>query len=303
MNRPRRMDPEAFEKMLERLGPEEIDHRNQSQHELNLQEYERFKDSYSRGECYLCGKPFKTISKEKPCLHWLLRRCKFKAKDFPKLYREFDYHQIESYLRWIANEERFQGNINDLKDERSEKKVFQTTIQWKNIEWTFECSESDYQGHEGTKSDFPHFHFQMRIEERPFIKFNSHHIPFSERDLFNLDLVREKPDIVHHDFGPGGSGMQEAVEIEPQDIVENTTLCEDEAEATYHIQTMIKADKEPISGDAIVAMAEESRKTGKPMASLVQKYLGESVQGSTVVSPSESVPKIAKRTARKRNNQ
>lgn len=43
-----------------------------------------------------------------------------------------------------------------MKAEKSEKKIFNYTIQWKNIEWTFDCSPGDLKGHAGKKHDnFP----------------------------------------------------------------------------------------------------------------------------------------------------
>ncbi|WP_151705494.1 hypothetical protein [Nitrincola alkalilacustris] len=185
----KRVNPKSFKEMIESLPAGELDRIHQLQHDQALDEHRRFKEHYEREECYLCGKPFKTLSKSEPCIHWLLRRCKFKAKDFSKIYQAFDYHQISSYLRWVANQERFQGNINDLVDEKGERKIIQTTIKWKNIEWTFDCSKTDYEGHGSGNSSFPHYHFQMRIDGKQFINFNSHHISFSEKDLFNLDVT------------------------------------------------------------------------------------------------------------------
>jgi hypothetical protein len=286
--------------MIESLPAGELDRINQLQHEQALDEHRRFKEHYEREECYLCGKPFKTLSKNTSCIHWLLRRCKFKAKDFSKVYQAFDYHQISSFLRWVANQERFQGNINDLVDEKGERKIIQTTIKWKNIEWTFDCSKTDYEGHGGSNSNFPHYHFQMRIDGKQFINFNSHHIPFSEKDLFNLDLVHQEPDLIKHSFGPGGSGMQDAVEVEPELILQNTVVSENEDKATYHMQTMVMAEHEPIKGEELQALIEESRATGKPMASLLSKHLGDSVKVKTLITPVDTIPDIAKRTERKR---
>lgn len=296
----KRVNPKSFKEMIESLPAGELDRIHQLQHEQALDEHRRFKEHYEREECYLCGKPFKTLSKSAPCIHWLLRRCKFKANDFSKVYQAFDYHQISSYLRWVANQERFQGNINDLVDEKGERKIVQTTIKWKNIEWTFDCSKTDYEGHGGSNSSFPHYHFQMRIDGKQFINFNSHHIPFSEKDLFNLDLVHQSPDFVKHSFGPGGSGMQDAVEMDPEFILQNTVATENEDEATYHMQTIVMAEDEPIKGEDLQALIEESRATGKPTASLLSKHLGDGAKVNTIISPVDSIPDIAKRTERKR---
>ena len=136
MSEHRRVDTDSFKEMIANLPAGELERINQLQHEQAVDEHNRFKEHYQRDECYLCGKHFKTISKKNPCLHWLLRRCKFKSKDFSKIYQKFDYFQISSFLRWVANAERFQGNINDLLEEKDERKLFQATIKWKNIEWT-----------------------------------------------------------------------------------------------------------------------------------------------------------------------
>lgn len=142
----------------------------------------------------------------------------------------------------------------------------------------------------------------MRIDAKPFINFNQHHIRFSDKDLFNLDLLQQKPEIINHSFGAGGSGMQDAVDVDPSDIVQHATTTENEDDATYHIQTMIMAKdiNNPISGDDVYEMIKESQKTGKPFASLVDKHLGDDANITTIVSPVDTIPDIAKRSGRKR---
>jgi len=297
-----RVEADAFQNFLDDLPVGELDRINALEHEKTIDEYERFITSYLLGECYLCKKPFKSISKKTPCLHWLLRRCKFKSKDFSKVYSKFDYHQIMSYLRWVANQERFQGNINDLNEERSNGKIIETTIKWNNIEWTFNCSASDYSGH-GGNSNFPRYHFQMRVDGRPFISFNQHHVPFSENDLFNIDLLHQKPEIISHSYGPAGLGMQDAVDADPEDILQYAVSVNNKEDATYHIQSIIMSkDKDiPIKGEGIQAMVQESKKTGKPLASLIDKYFDNTVTSETIISPVDTIPNIAKRNGRRKN--
>lgn len=300
MSKETRVNADSFKEMLDNLPDGELDRMNQLQHEQAVDEHNRFIEYYKKDECYLCEKSFRTISKHTPCIHWLLRRCKFKSKDFNKIYQNFDYHQISSFLRWVANQERFQGNINDLIDEKEDNKLIETTIKWKNIEWTFNCSATDYTGHGSSNSSHPHYHFQMRIDNKPFINFNQHHVPFSEKDLFNLDLLQQKPELIQHSFGLGGSGMQDAVEVEPLDIIEHTTLIDNEDDATYHMQTMVTSIDNPIKGEDLQKMMEESQKTGKSLASLVSKHVGDSADIQTVISPVDTVPDIAKRSGRKK---
>ncbi|VTR71130.1 conserved hypothetical protein [Desulfosarcina cetonica] len=90
--------------------------------------------------------------------------------------------------------------------------------------------------------------------------------------------------------------MQEAMDLYPDDIIRYTTLTENEEDATYHMQTMVMAKDKPLKGEDLKAMFEESRNTGKPLAGLVNKYLGESAKIQTVISPVDAIPDIAKRT-------
>ena len=174
------------------LTPEQIADGNRREHEEYERQIATFRSAYAVGRCYLCGEPFDQMRTAHPCTHWLLRRCNFKKKDFLKIAERYDYHNIAAFLRWCANEERLLRNINDLEAERSDRKVLSYTIQWKNIDWTFDCTANDMEGHGTGASSHPHYHFQMRIDGRQFINFNEFHVPLSDRDLFNLSL-RDEP--------------------------------------------------------------------------------------------------------------
>lgn len=300
MNGIRRVNVDAVRRFFESLSQEQLQQQNQLDQERSEREHEKFVEGYLNGVCYLCGKPFKTMSRSEPCVHWLLRQCKFKKKDFPLVYTKFGYTQIAAFTRWVANQERYQGNINDLEHEKSERKIFEYTVKWKNIEWTFDCSTNDYEGHKGTHSEYPHYHLQMRIDGKQFINFGDFHIPLSEEDLFHIDLTRSIPDMFHHSFGSGGAGMQSAAEIAPEDIVENTTVVDDESIATYSMQTMIYGGEGGIDGEALHAMINESRQTGEPLAKLAHKYMPQADSIKTIISPADSIPEIGRRTERKR---
>lgn len=110
------------------LSKEDILESNMKEDERYNTELEAFKTYYKKWECSLCKKDFKTFSRENPCVHSLLRRNDFKKKDFPKIYSGFDYHNISSFLKWVANEERFVGNINNLQSEKYPTKKFEYTI-------------------------------------------------------------------------------------------------------------------------------------------------------------------------------
>lgn len=270
--------------------------RNDQEHRI---QHIYFRQGYRQGKCYLCGKDFKTLSKDEPCLHWLLRQGKFKPKDIRLIAAKFGYHQIAAYLRWCANEERPLANINDLQEEAPEGKVLSSTIRWKNIEWSFDCSPNDQVGHGGDHSNFPHYHFQMRIDGRQFINFNDYHLPFDDVDIFAFELSKEPG--MHMGFGAHGAGMQDAMSFDPQDIIDHTQVSESEEEAAFHMSTLVLAHGEPMRGEDITEAIEESRRTGRSIASIFhERFSGTDVAVQTMISPSDSVPAITPRTERNR---
>ncbi|MDD9174017.1 hypothetical protein PVK63_03970 [Aliivibrio sp. S2TY2] len=277
----------------------------EQQKEQYEKEYSQFLTHYEKKSCYLCGKPLKTISTSKPCLHWLLRECKFKKKDFPKITEHFDFYNISSYLRWVANAEAGSRNINNLKEESSERKVFEVTIKWKDIEWTLDCSKNDLAGHEGSKTDFPHWHFQMRVGGNQFINFNDFHIRFSKDDQLKIALESDEDSGFIHSFGPGGEGMQEHMDRmaeDPDKFISNAISTSNPDEGSVHMQSIITGPEGGISSEKINEAMAMARTTGKTLAHCFREVLGEEkgVSISTVASPAESVPEIAKRTERKR---
>lgn len=284
----------SIERWLKTLPEEEIQRVNELERKKAEEDYRQFKEAFNNGICSLCGSPLKTISREKPCLHWLLRLCKFKKKDFTSLYPTIGYFQMNAYLRWVANQDVFMKNINDLVEEKNSSKIIETTIKYKHIEWSFSCSQGDYEGHEGSQVNFPHYHFQMRINGQQFINYSDFHIPLSESDIFGLLMINKHYAI--ESYGSGGVGMQSGISLRPEDIVKHSRVCNDEEKAVYHISTMAEF-KKGISGEELNELFETSKQTGKTITSLLDER-GANI--TSIISPHESVPEIAKRTERKR---
>ncbi len=297
---PRRVDVERFKARVEGTTEEEWLAQVERDERRYDSELDAFVAGYKEERCYLCGNDFKTISRERPCSHWILRRGKFKKNDFPLLFDRFGFTQLAALTRWAANQEQLFGNINDLDEGRGPRKVFEFTVRWKNIEWTFDCSENDYAGHGGAHSDFPHYHFQMRIDGRPFIDFGDFHVPLLEGDLARIDLTREAPGHIDATFGHAGRGMQFASEIDPDRIIAESTVVGDGEPATYRMQTFIMGGESGMDGEALRSIVEESMRTGETMASLARKRMGADHSVNTVIFPADSVPEVAKRTPRKR---
>jgi hypothetical protein len=262
--------------------------------------YKSFRENWAIGICYICLSPLKSFSSEKPCLHWLLRPNKFKKKHLKKLFDKYGYFSMEGYVRWVANLEARFKNINDLSFEKGEKKILETTIRYKYIEWTFSCSQSDLEGHRTSSvGNFPHFHFQMRLDGRPFIDFSDFHIPFKSDDMWKLAMINQN-EIPYKHYFFYGEGMQSILQGENlEDIVEHSVPTSDETEAAFRLDTIIMAKPgKTISGADFVALIEESKKTGEPLSKLARR-LDADVQ--TIVTPGDGVPEIAERTRTNRN--
>ena len=292
------IDQERTKTFLKSLTPEQIAEGNRKEHEESVRQIAEFKKAYTTGRCYLCGEQFDQMrANRRPCTHWLLRRCKFRKNDFFKIVEHYDYHNIAAFLRWCANEEAHLRNINDLESEKSKRKVISYTIRWKNIEWTFDCTENDMNGHGNGPSSRPHYHFQMRIDGRQFINFNEFHVPLSDRDLFNLNLMSEQS--VHHGFGSAGVGMQDAVSVDADMVLEHTEPTENEEEATYHFSTIIEATDRPLSGDELDEIIQDAKLNKKSFAYMAKEKLRGRASVQTIISPAENIPDIASRTEHK----
>lgn len=287
--------------LLISLTKEEIQEKNIEEEIRTKKEYDEFVEYYRKWECNICKKSLNIFSSQEPCLHYLLRRnSNFKKKNFKDIYKEWWYFNISSYLRWVANQERFIWNINNLESEKWKCKKFEYTIKWKNIEWTFSCAESDFIWHRWTNSDFPHYHFQMRIDSRPFIDFSQYHISFSEIDLFNFDFIDNNK--TRHWWWNGGVWIQELFDdlekLPEEDLDEfltNMQYTNNEEDAQTNISTFMEWQ---INWNEFSELLKERDRTWKTMNTLLkEKYPHHKIQ--TIVSPIDSIPNVANREERR----
>jgi len=284
---------ETFKKYMEKNNPEYIRDMNEQQKRENEEMYIDFKKQFNKDMCFICGKSLKTKSKENPCLHWLVRMCNFKKNDFKILYPTVGFFQIYSYLRWVANQDKFMRNINDLPDTENASIVIETTIKYKHLEWSFSCKDSDFNGHSNTMSHFPHYHFQMRINGQQFINYSDYHIPFTEDDIFNLICIKKLGFL--ESYGSGGVGLKDGFRVMPENIIEHSKVCDNGEDATYNIST-IACCENGISGEALYQLMEISNRTGQTLTKLMTE-LG--AKCTSIVTPCESIPDKAKRSSRK----
>ncbi|MBU1119303.1 hypothetical protein KKH43_05470 [Patescibacteria group bacterium] len=281
------------------FSKKEIQAINKLQIDKAKRDFKIFKEQLLQDKCSLCNKDINTYILNNPCMHWLIRPNNLKKKEYGRLFSSnVGYFRFNSYLRWIANTEIPIGNINDLREETSGKKKFEFTIKYKNYEWSLSCSESDFKGHSKVYSSFPHYHLQMRMNGGNFIKFSDFHIPFAEEDIFNFRAMEEAPDKFKHTEIYGASMQQTFDELNPKLILDHTKATKDHKNATFRLQTVAMAKPgKSISGNDLARIAEESKKTGIPMAKLLTKL---DLNGTTIISPGDGVPELKKRTPRKR---
>lgn len=264
-------------------------------------EHEEFAEDYRRGLCYLCNKPLDLFDKGTPCPHWLLKPSGFNKSDLPALAAKYGVFQIQSYLRWVANQEDFGRNINDLPEEGTGK-LIEATIRHKSLEWSFSCAESDYLGH--ATSDHakqPHYHFQMRVDGRPFIDYSDFHLPLSEQEIVEIEASRTRPDKIKRQF-TFGEGMNDILSDEAAEHILKTTVSggpEDEARAPYKIDTFVEAEEgKKIRGADLREIIREAKGKGVPVASLIHKI--PNAKTTIVISPGPDVVGQAPRSPKRK---
>jgi len=274
---------------------------NEMERQRALAQHKEFQAHFHAGSCFLCGDALNTFSSEKPCIHWLLRPPGFTKRRFMEVARRYGYSNIEAFLRWVAGEEAFAKNINDLRDEGTGK-LIELTIRYKEFEWSFSCSESDFVGHatDSEESRRPHYHFQMRVKKQAFIRFNDFHVPFSATDVLMIEAQRIAPEVLQQRFS-AAPGMNDVL---AEDILEHLVMHGmsakgSEDDAPIELNTFIMADEgKTISGEVIANLFEEAKRKGVPVSSLVHKLQDVSVQ--TVVSPGPGVVEQTPRSGRKK---
>lgn len=291
------MNPEEIKKMgqfIKSLHPEKIREINKREIDNTKAQYADFIDKFSKGECYICKLKLDVFEENNPCVHWLLRPKGFKKNHFDLILQRFDYSNIDSYLRWIANQEAVFKNINDLSEERRDSMMFEYIIKYKNFEWLFSCSKGDFEGHKGTKHEYPHYHIQMRINNQPFINFSDFHIPLNNHDQYIIRVKRGEIEGIAHQDG-FGTGMDSFFKnVSPEDILKYAKTTENGSKSSIHTTYIIEAESgTTISGDEIADLMQESRKTNTPLWNLLPRL--KKTKQSAIVSPGEGVPKIFQR--------
>lgn len=292
---------ENLRKFIESIPQEEIDKQTKIQDEENKKLYKEFIENLKIGKCFLCGDSMNFFDQNNPCFHWFTNPKNIKKKHFKKyLQQPIGFFQLDSYFRWLANSEQPFRNINDLKEETSKASYLETTYKYKNLEWAFSVGHTDLEGHPNTFSGSnPHYHIQMKVDDKIFLKFNNFHIPFSDDDLFNIEVLNQAGDLVKFDtyLGHGMNVLDDPNLLEIID--DHMTVTDNEDNATFRRQTFIQVPEgKSISCEIIQKAFEESRKTNEPIGKILGRLLSDA-KIQTIISPGDGVPIMSKRSGKK----
>jgi len=288
-------------KAIETMDPQIREQANQANRELATKQHQEFKEKFAKGICWHCNKPLTSFDAREPCPHWLLKPEGFEKKHMEVLTERYSWEVLDNFLRWVANEEVFAQNINDLVDEGTGK-IAEVTIKYKNLQWSFSCGGNDLSGHEGggELSKRPHYHFQMYVDDKPFIRYNDFHLPLHTMDVALLEAKRANPKIYKRIVG--GAGMAEILhEGNLENIVEHLRSGDgaDEVTAPFKMDTFIVAEPgKPMKAEDVQRLMLEARAEGVTFAKKARQM--KNVNVTTVVSAGPGVIEQKVRSGRGR---
>jgi hypothetical protein len=262
-------------------------------------EHQAFKRAYDQRNCYLCGDPLTSFDEGKPCAHWLLNPEGFRKKrHFALVTEKYGFHQLQSFLRWLAAQDGGPKNINDLPEEGTDK-LREVTIRYKDLEWSFSCARNDFDGHGSGSHQSPHYHFQMRHGNRIVIRYNDFHVPFSDQDILEISAEMASPDLRRR--WSHGEGMKDVFRPEAIDAMLNAGGFNPTGEGggDVHFDYFIKADEgTTMSGDDIYALIEEAKASGVSLGTLLRRGKLPNVTVETYATPGPGVVEQKSRSGR-----
>lgn len=289
--------------------PEDVkNQKNIEQEEENRRVFKKFSDKYHDGICFLCNKPYAYFNEQHQCMHWLLLPSGIRKKHLISfLKKPLSFYRLDCFLRWLANIEVYMTNINDLNDEKNANSFYETTIKYKDIDWSISINYSDIEGHKNAQEgNVPHYHLQIRKANQVIIRFNDVHIPFTDDDLFTIECLNQAPDIfkIGHSFGEGVGILDE---INEQNLLEEfdkgMLVSENENTAPFHRDIIMTAPPgKTISGDMLYEAIQLSKETKRPI-SHIMKELQPEISVKSIIGASDAVPEMILRNKRKKNKE
>lgn len=279
-----------YQNLFQQLDPDLIIKFNEAQAERDAKDFHSLKEELEKGNCYLCGKSIDHIDEATPCFHWFLNPQAKKKQLAKVLNAGKGLLHLYGYLTWVANSEKPFVNIDDTADGIDINKIFETTIKYKEFEWSFSLAHSDFEGHQGRKSDYPHFHIQMKKNGNTVIKFNDFHIPFSDNDFAQIEMMRQGV----LDFIPGlEAGINALKDVNPQEFNSLLSRSTSKDGISFRTQTVlcIPKDREAEIYPKINELRCTTLMTAPQIADYLNQLYGYGIEYETVSIPISKVNK------------
>ncbi len=261
--------------LVESIPQEQKQKECDSQNTQTKKDHEQFVLKLKENICLYCKEKIDTFDQTNFCLHWFTYPTGIKKRNFDHfLKKPLSFSSLECYFRWLANAETPLLQINDLEPENLTNVIVQTTIRFRNIEWSLSCSNSDYEGH--SDSNFgtnPHYHLQMMVDNKPFIGYNDFHIEFTDYDLGIFEFKRQIPEC-NTSKPHFGSGQSLIDDPEVQELlIKKGRVAENEETAPFMRNIAIKLPKDAKSKKIFDEALIESNETKVPLDMILKRVL------------------------------
>lgn len=279
-----------FKELCNELGPEFIQKMNEAQIKEDERVFKGIRDGLKKGICYICGKPLDYVNENNSCFHWLINPIIKKKLLKRLLYSGIGFFRLYGYLTWVANSDKPFANIDDTSEGNDRNKIFESTIRYKEFEWTFSIAKTDSEGHPGTNTDYSHFHIQMKKNGNVIIKFSDYHIPFSDDDKLRIEMMNQ--DVMIH-IPSYEAGMNIFSELDNDEVLPLMTRAESENSAAFRTQTLIKIPEH--CKKAVLIKFQELRQNTNWTAPIIIEYLnkefGYGIMYKTQIIPTNPITK------------
>jgi hypothetical protein len=178
-------------------------------------------------------------------------------------------------------------------------KCVELTMKYKNFEWAIACGHGDYEGHHSNSeaSRRPHYHFQMRIDQKRYIDYADFHIPLHHSDILKIEAERAVPGFVTSRFA-GGIGMAEVLNEETVErLATMGRATANEQDGLMALTHIVEAgDGQPMRVEDVLAAARRAAQEGRPATSFLREI--PSARVSTIATPGAGVVNQAVRRGR-----
>lgn len=250
---PHRFDNIDFKRTFESLPKDVVALLQRNEDEQNERRFAALCDSLKHDKCYLCGQSLEYNDESTPCFHFLLNP-KLKKKHREALFsKPVSFIKLYTYLAWVANSDQPFENVNDIISDILPSRIFETTIRYKNIEWSFSFKRSDFEGHPDAKiGGLPHYHFQMTVDGNTIVSYNNCHIQFAPEDFLCFEMIRQNAVKVDPQFAAGLEFLKDNVFVNvlPEGGVEFIEfISEEELHRTYVLKDTITHEQIREIGD------------------------------------------------------